>query len=430
MDKRLSLFPQSARIEDGQLILGGLPAGQLAREFGTPLYVFDRAELDSAVSRYRRALADFWPGASAITYAAKAFLNTRMAHWAQAQNLQVDCAGEAEIELTARAGLTRREILVHGVSKSQADLAAARRHAGTLVADNLSELQRLAALPRQDSPEIWLRYQPGLAVKTHTYTQTGQRGSKFGMDAAELLQAAQFCRASRLPLTGLHFHQGSQFRDPAPLGPAIDSALELAAQINFGEEWHFCPGGGWGVAYHEDDLPQPDLAGYVEFIAGRVLAGVKRLGLSRPRLHLEPGRSLVARAGVALYTVETVKRSGGRVWALVDGGLADNPRPALYGARYSCLPAQQLSAQAPEAVSIAGPYCESGDILIASIRLPRVEAGQVLAIPVSGAYQLSMASNYNGARRPAVIWLEQGQARLVRRREENSILWAADVADN
>ncbi|GAB4485872.1 MAG: diaminopimelate decarboxylase [Anaerolineales bacterium] len=427
MNRRLELFPQNTRIENGELMLGGLSARELAQKFGTPLYLFDQAELDSAVSRYRRALAEFWPGASAITYAGKAFLNTRMAQWAQGQGLRVDCTGQGEIELAVHAGLSAREILVHGVSKSRADLLSALRHAGTLVADNLSELRHLAALPAADKIQIWLRYQPGLAVETHAYTQTGHSGSKFGMGAAELLQAAQFCRANGLRLTGIHFHQGSQFRDPAPLGPAIDAALELAAQMNLDSGWHFCPGGGWGVAYHEDELPQPNVAGYVRFVAERALAGIKRLGLEPPTLHLEPGRSLAARAGVALYRVETVKRSGGRVWALVDGGLADNPRPALYGARYSCLPANQVPARDMEEVSIAGPYCESGDILIASTRLPRVQEGEVLAIPVSGAYHLSMASNYNGARRPALVWLAQGRASLVRRREENSILWAADV---
>ena len=194
-------------------------------------------------------------------------------------------------------------------------------------------------------------------------------------------------------------------------------ALDLAKEIGFNSEWHFCPGGGWGVAYHEDELPNPPIESYVRGIAEAVIEGCQSRGLDLPHLHLEPGRSIVARAGVAIYRVGAVKRRGDKIWLLTDGGMADNPRFAMYGARYSCLPVSGFSRERGERVSIAGPYCESGDVVIENLSMPKVEEGELIAIPVSGAYHLSMSSNYNGARRPAVLILEEGEARLIIRRE-------------
>ncbi len=272
---------------------------------------------------------------------------------------------------------------MHGVNKTEEDLQAALRHAGTIVADNLSELRKLARLAGNGPvPDLWLRFQPGLAVQTHhAATQTGHEGSKFGMSEAQMMEAAAFCREHGLPLRGIHFHQGSQFRDPAPLEPAIEKALDLAQEIGLGGTWHFSPGGGWGVAYHEDELPQPDAAAYLRAVTGWTLASCARRGLELPHLHLEPGRSLVARAGVAVYRIGTIKQIGGRTWLLVDGGMADNPRKALYGARYSCPPVQQPRREAAVRVSIAGPYCESGDVLIEDLPFPAVEKAKPLPFP-------------------------------------------------
>jgi diaminopimelate decarboxylase len=199
--------------------------------------------------------------------------------------------------------------------------------------------------------------------------------------------------------------------------PAIELALDLAQEIGFTGDWHFCPGGGWGVAYHEDELPNPSIESYVRGIAEAVIEGCKARGLTLPHLHLEPGRSLIARAGVAIYRVGAVKRRSEKTWLLIDGGMADNPRFALYGARYSCLPVSGLRREGTELVSIGGPFCESGDILIENLVMPEVQEGDLIAIPVAGAYHLSMSSNYNGARRPAVLWLEEGNARLIVQRE-------------
>lgn len=418
---RLDLFPVSTKIERDTLTIAGHDLASLADLYGTPLYIYDRATLDFAAKAYTDALSAYYPAPSHITYAGKAFLCKAIAQWTQAHGFFVDCTGEGEIAIALAGGVPREKILVHGVNKSSADLKSALQDAGTIVVDNLTELEGIGKQVNRYTGKqvsLWLRLLPGVAVHTHhAHTQTGQHDSKFGMTREEILQAAHICKSKNLPFKGIHFHQGSNFRDPEPLIPAIELALDLAKEIGFTAEWHFCPGGGWGVAYHEDELPHPSIENYVRGIAEAVVEGCRVRGLDLPHLHLEPGRSLVARAGVAVYRVGAVKRRDSKTWILVDGGMADNPRFALYGARYSCLPVQASGRERSERVSIAGPYCESGDVVIEDLPMPKVEDGELIAIPVSGAYHLSMSSNYNGARRPAVIWLEEGNARLIMRRE-------------
>jgi diaminopimelate decarboxylase len=420
---RLALFPDSTRIQNDALFIAGHDLDSLAERYGTPLYVYDRATLDASVKAYLDTLTARYAAPSHITYAGKAFLCKALAEWTQTHPLVVDCTGEGEIAMAVTGGVPRENILVHGVNKSIPDLEAALKHAGTIVVDNLTELKHLQLpLTNYDAQlpisTLWLRLLPGVAVQTHhTHTQTGQHDSKFGMTRAELLEAAAFCKEHNLPLNGIHFHQGSNFRDPEPLIPAIDMALDIAKEIGFNGEWHFCPGGGWGVAYHEDELPNPSIEGYVRGIAEAVTEGCQQRGLDLPHLHLEPGRSLVARAAVAIYRVGAVKRRGERTWLLTDGGMADNPRHALYGARYSCVPVTGLGRERTEKASIAGPFCESGDVVIRDLSMPEVREGELIAIPVAGAYHISMASNYNGARRPAVLWLEEGASKIIIERE-------------
>jgi diaminopimelate decarboxylase len=439
---RIDLFPISVGIENDCLTIAGHDLASLADRYLTPLYLYDRATLDLYAAEYQSALRKYYPAPSHIAYAGKAFLCKALAQWTRAHDLFVDCTGEGEIAIAAAGGVPRGRVLVHGVNKSAADLNAALRHAGTIVVDNLAELRSIHAIlsihvipseaknpPRtmrdssvtalpQSGTSLWLRLLPGVPVSTHhAHTQTGQRDSKFGMTRGEILEAANFCKEHGLPLNGLHFHQGSNFRDPEPLLPAIEMALDLAGEIGFTEDWHFSPGGGWGAAYHEDELPHPSIEGYVRGIAEAVIEGCNSRGLPLPHLHLEPGRSLAARAGVAVYRVGAVKRRGGRIWLLTDGGMADNPRHAMYGVRYSCLPVSGVGRERSEIASIAGPYCESGDVLIEDLPMPKIEEGDLIAVPMSGAYHLSMSSNYNGARKPAVVWLERGRARLIQRRE-------------
>jgi diaminopimelate decarboxylase len=426
-DRRLPLFPLTTLVKESQakkhLTIAGCDLHELVDQWGTPLYLYDRLTLDTAVENYQRALAEFYPGGSGVTYAGKAFLCTAIAQWAQEHQLLIDCTGAGELAIASQAQVPRQQILVHGVNKSQADLQAALSGAGTIVVDNLSELRRLAALAKGypgPIPDLWLRLRPGIAVQTHAYTQTGQDDSKFGLSPTEFIQAVRICQTELLPLTGLHFHQGSHFHDPSPLGPAIETALDLIQEVRSTSGWApqiLCPGGGWGVPYHEDDLPHLSILDYVRFISEHLIEGCRRRNLELPRLQLEPGRSLVAQAGVALYRVDTVKTTPHQGWLLLDGGLADNPRPALYQARYSALPVEEPQRPVINSFHLAGPYCESGDILIHGLPMPDIQPGELVAIPVSGAYQLSMGSNYNGARKPAVLWLDHGKASLIQRRE-------------
>ena len=431
MEQRLQLFPISSRITNNTLSIADCDLNALAETHGTPLYVYDRAELDHAASLYRDSLNSSWPGRWSVTYAGKSFLCGWIASWAQHQGFTVDCTGQGEIAIAVHAGVPGEQILVHGVNKSDADLLAAFEHAGTIVVDNLHELKRIVRLRESTHhasiPNLWLRLLPGLAVATHhSHTQTGHAESKFGMGFSDFIEAVAFCRQNNLPFNGIHFHQGSQFRDPAPLGPAIESALDLALELNMGQDWHLSPGGGWGVAYHEDELPNPPIDEYVQFVTKTILSGVQERKLAMPHLHLEPGRSLVARAGVAIYRVGTVKQSAGRTWLLVDGGMADNPRHALYGARYSALSVNRTTGNIVQNVWVAGPFCESGDVILEDLPLTEIHEGDLLAVPVSGAYHLSMSSNYNGARRPAALVVENGQAKLILKRETEQSLLARE----
>ena len=426
MEKRLQLFPKSTKIRrvDGveRLAIGGCDLTELVEEYGTPLYLYDQSSLDAAVDEYRASLAAHYPGGGGITYAGKALINLAAARWAGGRGLWVDCTGAGELYIAAKAGVPRSQILVHGVNKSDADLQAALATAGTIVVDNLWELERLAALADgvTDFHNLWLRVRPGLAVDTHAFRQTGQDDSKFGTGFAETVQAVTLCQTRGLPLTGVHFHQGSHFHDPEPIGPALERVLELLAELRDASGWtpaYLSPGGGWGVPYHEDDLPHPSIDDYVAFLARKLAEGCAANDLPLPILHVEPGRSIVAVAGVAIYRVGAVKRTTNRRWLLLDGGMADNIRPSLYGARYSALPVANPLRPALEPAWLGGPYCESGDVLIENLPMADVQPGELIAIPVSGAYHLMMSSNYNGALRPAVLWLQDGQARLIQRRE-------------
>ncbi len=436
MLKRLALFPLTTQIAVDaaeRLTVASCDLVDLAERYDTPLYLYDRATLDASVDAYEVALAQSYPAAAGITYAGKAGLNLALAQWAANRGLWLDCTGQGEMAVAAAAGVDRSQILVHGVNKSPADLEAAVVQAGVIVVDNLTELARLATLRAGTAapfPELWLRVRPGMAVDTHEFRQTGQIDSKFGMSLEEAVDAVQFGCSHGLGITGIHFHQGSHFHDPQPIGPAMRAVLQMLSTVRDATGWtarHLSPGGGWGVAYHEDDLPQPEVSVYVAYIAHELMEGCAEHGLPLPVLHVEPGRSLVARAGVALYRVGAVKETPGRRWLLLDGGMSDNIRPALYGARYSALPVAQPARASVGPAWLAGPYCESGDLLIEALPMAALEPGELLAVPASGAYHLAMSSNYNGSLRPAVLWLDAGKAHLIQRRERVEDLLRRDL---
>jgi diaminopimelate decarboxylase len=400
----------------------------LAAQFGTPLYVYDVGTIRHQLAAYRQALATY-PGPARLTYASKAFLCVALAHLLVAEKVGFDVASAGEIFIARRGGATSDSMHMHGNNKNWGDLRQAlEAGVGRFVVDNATELELLATLTaeRQQPAQVWLRITPDVLVDTHhRYTVTGTADSKFGFSIEEAKTAAKELVAGQkgpfaLQLVGLHTHLGSHFHQPGPVVEAIERLLGLALTLAQKYSWslrELCPGGGWGVRYHPEDPPMP-VEPFVADLIEAVTNGCRQRNLPLPALILEPGRSLMARAGVALYTVGGRKIiPGGRIYVNVDGGLADNPRPALYQARYTALLANRANEPETETVVVAGPFCESGDILIEAVNLPVAEPGDVLAVPVSGAYQLSMSSNYNAALRPAVVFVEDDKARLVQRRE-------------
>jgi diaminopimelate decarboxylase len=327
---------------------------------------------------------------------------------------------------------------LHGNNKTRRDLSEALRvGVGRIVVDNEAELELLAQLAaeRRQTANVWLRVTPDVAVETHhRYTVTGTADSKFGLPLEEAKTVAESMVGadgpSPLRLTGLHLHLGSHFHEAGPVAKALERLLDLAARLRESHQWELqelCPGGGWGVPYHPENPPMP-VEPYVAEVIEAVVNGCQQRGLPLPELILEPGRSLVAQAGVALYTVGGRKViPGGRTHVSVDGGLADNPRPALYRAKYTALLANRAREPEIETVAIAGPFCESSDILIEAVGLPLAAPGDILAVPVAGAYQLSMSSNYNAALRPAVVFIEGEEVRLAQRREIFEDLIARDL---
>ncbi len=290
---RLPLFPLTTEVTSTpagpSLSVGGLDLNALAQQFGTPLYVYDQTTMDAAATSYREALAHHYPGETGVTFAGKALLLLAAAQWVQRQGFLLDCTGAGELHIATTADVPNYQILVHGVNKSDEDLTAAVEHGGVIVVDNPTELARLADLAAQGRalPELWLRVRPGVAVETHAYRQTGQHDSKFGFSTEEAITAVGMAQAKGLPVTGFHFHQGSQFFDPAPIGPGIDTVLDLVQTLHQRHGWlpkTISPGGGWGVAYHEDELPQPSVDAYIAFIAQRMVQGCQQTRLATTTL--------------------------------------------------------------------------------------------------------------------------------------------------
>lgn len=428
------LWPDTATIgENGHLWIAGCDTIALAKQYGTPLYVFDAATIRAMCQGYCQALSAASLGIAEVSihYASKALLNTGIARLIASEGLGLDVVSGGELFVALRAGVAPEHIHLHGNAKPQAELEQAlNAHIGQIVVDNLDELALLASLTaaRSTAQSIALRMAPGIAPDTHQHIQTGQSDSKFGLPLEALDSAAQIILESPgLRLVGLHVHLGSQIFETHPYAQAIAVLLdcaqhlqELALQI---EEINL--GGGVGTAYTSAQH-NPDLTAYAEAIGQALRQGCSERHLALPRLAIEPGRSIVARAGVALYSIVSRKflptlQSAGipsaSAYLHLDGGMADNLRPALYGARYTALLANQALEEATKHVHLSGRYCESSDVLIRDILLPEAIPGDIVALAVSGAYTLSMSSNYNLTPRPAVLLLEHGRAQLLQRRE-------------
>ncbi|MBI3969287.1 MAG: diaminopimelate decarboxylase [Chloroflexi bacterium] len=431
------VLPDTARVSStGHLELGGCDAVELAREFGTPVYVFDEMTLRQKARTYVDAVSQSYPDAL-VLYASKAYVNVALARLLAEEQLGFDVVSGGELYVVRKAGVDLRKVYFHGNNKTPAELTQALEWGvGRIVIDSAYELELLSRLAteRGQQVDVLLRISPGVEAHTHDFLKTGILDSKFGFpistgQADEALRAA--LAAPSLNVVGLHCHIGTQIFEIEPYGEAIDrvfgfAANHKAAGLNLRE---FSPGGGWGIKYTTGDDPRA-LGESVKAVAGYVRAAADRHGFGLPKLVIEPGRSMVANAGVALYTVGARKEIPGvRTYVSIDGGMGDNIRPAIYGAKYEALVANRANESGGETVTIAGKYCESGDILIRDVELPRLSAGDVLAVPASGAYCLAMASNYNLHGRPAVVLVKDGKARLIRRRESYEDLTACDVAE-
>jgi diaminopimelate decarboxylase len=401
----LSLFPETATVEHGELSVGGLPASELAAEFGTPLVVYCEQTILAAARAYREAAPDALP-----LYSLKAFPNVALLRLLGAEGFGADVSTLGELAFARRAGIEGERIVVHGNNKSDEELrAAAEAEVRFVVLDALDEAERAAAA---GVLRVLVRVTPGIEADTHEKIRTAQHGSKFGLPPDDALEAAEAARKAGLEVAGVHLHIGSQLLDPRAGLETIDWLKDFAAR-----EWVPAVvdlGGGLGIRYVDGERP-PEIREFVATLLARLADGWPG---EPPQVILEPGRSLVGQAGLTLYRVGVVKRASDEVtYVAVDGGMSDNPRPQLYGARYSALLANRAGEEAVQAYDICGKHCESGDVLIEGVRLPEPRRGDLLAVPATGAYTLSMGSNYNAVPRPAAVLVADGHARVIRSRE-------------
>jgi diaminopimelate decarboxylase len=433
---KLSLFPLTAKVDSqGHLLIGGCDCVELCKKFGTPLYVFDEYTLRSKCREFKTEFTTRYPG-TIIAYASKAFLNRALATIIKQEGLGLDVVSGGELSVAQSVDFPRENVYFHGNNKTADELKLALDWGiGRIVVDNSHELELLDSLAgdKRVRQDILLRLTPGVDPHTHRHTTTGVLDSKFGFPLADGQAEAAVSRAksaSNLNLLGFHFHLGSPIQDTSPYETAINLILNFAREMKDRHDLslnEFSTGGGFAVRYTLDQQI-PGIADYAEAIATAVSSLVEKLGLTRPKLIIEPGRAVVAQAGVALYTVGSIKEIPGvRKYVCVDGGMGDNIRPALYEARYEALAANKVGDDESTKVTIAGKYCESGDILARDINLAPVSAGDILAIPVSGAYSIPMSSNYNMAPRPAIVMVNDGNANVIRKRETYDDLMRLDV---
>jgi diaminopimelate decarboxylase len=404
----VNLFPDTTSVQDGHLSVAGVRAAALAEEHGTPLLVLCAATIRARARAYREAAPD-----ALVVYGTKAFPNISVLQMLAEEGLGADVSTLGELRFAQRAGIAGDTLVVHGNNKDDQELAEAAAAGGLVVLDALDEVERAAAVGVK---RTLVRLTLGVEAETHEAIRTGHHGSKFGLPPQHAVEAIERAR----PL-GLHVHIGSQLVDGEAARLTVDRLAAFAAECRARLGW--TPeivdlGGGLGVRTSPDEPEPPSIADFVCELLGRIESAWAAHDLPSARLILEPGRSVVGPAGVTLYRVGVVKHVSESVaWVAVDGGMSDNPRPQLYGARYTALLANRADEPPTGTFRVAGKHCESGDVLIDRVELPEPRRGDVLAVPATGAYTLAMASNYNGVPRPAAVLVEAGSSRTIRRRE-------------
>ncbi|MGG1635698.1 diaminopimelate decarboxylase [Paenibacillus sp. FSL A5-0031] len=421
--------------EKGHLEIGGCDVADLAAQFGTPLYIVDEALVRKRASEYVEAFK-----ASGlrfqVAYASKAFSVMAMCAIAEQEGLSLDVVSDGELYTAMQAGFPAERIHFHGNNKTPEEInMALDAGIGCFVVDNFMELQLLNALAGDKGKKvnILLRITPGVEAHTHDYISTGQTDSKFGFDLGNGAAKQAIQEAIALPnliVLGVHSHIGSQIFEVEGFRMAVDKVADFAVEIRNELNLTFKVinlGGGFGIRYVDGDTPLP-ISEYVAAITGAIISKFTDAEFPLPEIWVEPGRSMVGDAGTTLYTVGTSKNIPGvRKYIAVDGGMTDNPRPALYQSKYEAVLANRANEAAEETVSIAGKCCESGDMLIWDLELPKAKNGDLLAVFCTGAYNYAMASNYNRIRRPAVVFVKDGQADLAVKRESLENIVCNDV---
>lgn len=434
----LSPFPDSTDTRDSHLIIGGIDTTDLVEEWGTPLYLYDLATIRQRCRIYKKAVEQHYPGSARIAYASKAYLCTALAQIIQQEGLDLDVVSGGELHVAQQAGFPPHRIHYHGNGKTRSELAQALDAGiGTIVIDNQHEIESVSQLAAARGARIraWLRVSPNVDAHTHRYCKTGILDSKFGFPISTGMAMQAIKATIRIPqiqLVGLHAHIGSQISETEPFVRTVEALVALGAEAQqLGLQLkELSPGGGLAIPYHPDS-ETPSIDDHVRDICTALVQSCEKAEISPPTLVLEPGRSLIGTAGVALYRVLARKEIPGvRTYVSVDGGIADNPRPALYQASYTALLANKADRLPAELVTIAGRFCESGDVLVRDVNLARAEPGDIVAVPGSGAYQLSMSSNYNLVPRPAVVLVDNGKSHLIVRRETYRDLTRRDALLN
>jgi diaminopimelate decarboxylase len=435
-DNDREIFPVTADVDDtGNITVGGCSIKDLAAEFGTPLYIFDEATVRHMCRQFTKGFKDAYER-SHIEYSSKAFANPALAKIIAEEGLHMDVVTGGELAFAKAAGFPAERLNFHGNNKGRQELGEAIDYGiGRITIDSFYEIGLLneVAGERGVRQKVMLRVSPSVDPHTHMLTTTGVLDSKFGFSietgaAAEAVKQAM--AAPNLEVRGLHFHLGSPIFELEPYSQAVDYVLKFAAEMR---DKHgldlkeFNPGGGFAVGYIGEQLPLP-ISAYANEISNALRSGCDRYGLDEPELTVEPGRAIVARSGIAAYTVGGIKRIPNvRVYVSVDGGMGDNIRPALYSSKYTVRRVSDPYATPKDKVTVVGKYCESGDYIARDIELPTLNSGDVLCTPTSGAYAIPMASNYNMTTRPAIVMVKDGNARLIRRRETYEDLLATSL---
>jgi len=406
-------------------VFAGMDTVELAKKYGTPLYIMSENYIRDRINEIKEDFLNKYPNTKAF-YASKAFLTKEMARIVKDEGIGMDVVSGGELFTAMEVGFPMENIIFHGNNKSMEELEMAiKNNVGRIIVDHLGEIDLIEAIAKEQNKKVKIlfRISPGIKINTHKYIQTGQVDSKFGipLDDKTIDEAMKKAlNSEQIELLGFHFHIGSQLLSPENHLEGIDVLIELMKKVK--DKYGFITkelntGGGYGIYYTNKEERKP-LKYFVDPIMEEIAQQCEKYNLERPLIMIEPGRWIVGESGITVYTIGAIKEIPGvRTYVSVDGGMPDNPRPSLYQAKYNGIIINKINEEATETITIAGKCCESGDILIWDLKTPKVETGDMLAVLSTGAYNYSMASNYNKLPKPAVIMIKDGKERVIVKRE-------------